>query len=165
MTLNELTARIVGWANDRCLVEERYLPGQFLKLVEEFGEIAAADDGDSTDGVKDGIGDTYVVAAIMAAQIGQSITLLMEQHEALTDGPIAALGRIAACLARGKKDELPSRLGQFMNSVREEALHYVDLEYGLNPLDLLGCVESVWEIIKDRKGKMVDGVFIKEADL
>lgn len=164
MTLNEVTARIVGWANDRCLVEERYLPGQFIKLVEEFGEIAEGDEADDTARVKDGIGDTYVVAAIMAAQIGRSITMLMEQHEALTDGPVAHLGRVAACLARGKKDELPSRLGQFINSVKDEASVYWDGNDVLG-LDLLECVLLSYEVIKDRKGKMVGGVFIKEADL
>lgn len=27
------------------------------------------------------------------------------------------------------------------------------------------CVETAWEDIKDRKGKMINGVFVKEADL
>lgn len=154
MTLNEVTARIVGWANDRCLVEERYLTGQFLKLVEELGEVAAADHREDIGEFKDGVGDSYVVSAIMAAQIGQSITLLREQHECLPDGVLAHIGRIAACLARGKKDELPSRLGQYINAVERDSEE-----------DLLECVTMVWEVIKDRKGKMVDGVFIKEADL
>jgi hypothetical protein len=156
MTLQVLTAKIVGWANDRCLLEERYLHGQFLKLAEELGETAAADVRGELNEVMDGVGDVYVVSAIMAAQIGQSITLLKEQNEDLLDGPVAHLGRIASCLARGRKDLLPSRLGQYINSVEREAI-----EMGI---ELLPCVEMVWEIIKDRKGRMVDGVFIKEND-
>ena len=27
------------------------------------------------------------------------------------------------------------------------------------------CIEMAWDEIKDRKGKMIDGVFVKEADL
>ena len=34
-----------------------------------------------------------------------------------------------------------------------------------NNLTLQDCLLKAWEDIKDRKGKMVDGVFIKEADL
>jgi len=34
-----------------------------------------------------------------------------------------------------------------------------------NGLSLKECVEYAWDDIKDRKGKMVDGVFVKEADL
>lgn len=32
-------------------------------------------------------------------------------------------------------------------------------------LDMSNCIESAYDEIKDRKGKMVNGVFIKEADL
>ena len=32
-------------------------------------------------------------------------------------------------------------------------------------LSLQWCLESAYEEIKDRKGKVVDGIFIKEADL
>tara|TARA_Y100000385_G_scaffold221508_1_gene231220 strand:+ start:758 stop:1138 length:381 start_codon:yes stop_codon:yes gene_type:complete len=34
-----------------------------------------------------------------------------------------------------------------------------------NNLTLKDCLMKAWDDIKDRKGKMVDGVFIKEADL
>lgn len=32
-------------------------------------------------------------------------------------------------------------------------------------LQLHECLESAWMDIKDRKGKMIDGVFVKESDL
>ena len=34
-----------------------------------------------------------------------------------------------------------------------------------NNLDLGACLDIAWEDIKNRKGKMVDGIFVKEADL
>ena len=34
-----------------------------------------------------------------------------------------------------------------------------------NGLSLQICLQKAWEDIKDRKGKMIDGVFVKEADL
>ena len=34
-----------------------------------------------------------------------------------------------------------------------------------NGLTLTECVRQAWDDIKDRKGKMVDGVFVKETDL
>tara|TARA_B100000700_G_C15039482_1_gene854600 strand:+ start:1962 stop:2261 length:300 start_codon:yes stop_codon:yes gene_type:complete len=33
-----------------------------------------------------------------------------------------------------------------------------------NNLSLVDCLEQAWNDIKDRKGKMVDGIFIKERD-
>ena len=34
-----------------------------------------------------------------------------------------------------------------------------------NKLSISQCLKKAWDDIKDRKGKMVDGVFVKEADL
>ena len=34
-----------------------------------------------------------------------------------------------------------------------------------NGLSISECLAQAWDDIKDRKGKMVDGVFVKEADL
>ena len=36
--------------------------------------------------------------------------------------------------------------------------HYFDL-------DIYDCVKAAWDEIKDRKGRMIDGVFVKEGDL
>jgi len=30
---------------------------------------------------------------------------------------------------------------------------------------LVDCLDTAWKDIKDRKGKMIDGIFVKEADL
>ena len=34
-----------------------------------------------------------------------------------------------------------------------------------NDLSITECVRTAWDDIKDSKGKMVDGVFVKEGDL
>lgn len=34
-----------------------------------------------------------------------------------------------------------------------------------NQLTIEDCLFQAWQDIKDRKGKMVDGIFVKEADL
>src|SRR5210317_1509747 len=34
-----------------------------------------------------------------------------------------------------------------------------------NKLSISECLAKAWDDIKDRKGQMVDGVFVKEADL
>ena len=32
-------------------------------------------------------------------------------------------------------------------------------------VDFESCVQAAWNEIKDRKGRMIDGVFVKEGDL
>ena len=34
-----------------------------------------------------------------------------------------------------------------------------------NELTLKDCMQRAWDDIKDRKGKMIDGIFIKEGDI
>ena len=33
-----------------------------------------------------------------------------------------------------------------------------------NGISLTDCLETAWNDIKDRKGRMVDGIFVKEGD-
>ena len=33
-----------------------------------------------------------------------------------------------------------------------------------NNVSLLDCLSRAWDDIKDRKGRMVDGIFVKEGD-
>lgn len=89
------------WAEARNLIAGSEPRAQFLKLIEEVGEIAHGMAKGRPEEIKDGIGDSIVVLTILAAQLGFTV---------------------------------------------EE------------------CIAAAWEEIKDRKGRMVDGVFIKEGD-
>lgn len=93
---------IRGWAEARNLIQGSTPEKQFVKLVEEIGELAAGIMRKNRGAIMDGIGDAVVVLTILAAQHGVTI---------------------------------------------EE------------------CIDAAWDEIKDRKGRMIDGVFVKEADL
>ena len=93
---------IRGWAHDRNLIEGSTPAKQFVKLIEEIGELAAGLARGKEELIKDGIGDAFVVLTILAAQHGWEIE---------------------------------------------------------------DCIELAWNEIKDRKGRMIDGTFVKEADL
>ena len=90
------------WARDRNIVEGSTMQAQFVKLIEETGELARGIAKGHPNEIEDGIGDAVVVLTILAAQ------------------------------------------------------HGVDIE---------ACIELAWNEIKDRKGKMINGTFVKEADL
>lgn len=94
-------ARIRQWASDRNLINGSDPKSQFVKLMEEAGELAQAIAKQRDDEFADAIGDMFVVLTILAAQKEMNI---------------------------------------------EE------------------CIAGAWHEIKDRKGRMVDGVFVKEAD-
>jgi NTP pyrophosphatase (non-canonical NTP hydrolase) len=93
--------QIRQWAHDRNLIEGSDTKSQFVKLMEEAGELAAAIARRDQDEFQDALGDMFVVMTILAAQQG---------------------------------------------------------------LDIEQCIAGAWHEIKDRKGRMVDGVFVKDGD-
>lgn len=67
------------------------------------------------------------------------------------------VGELAAGIARHKDDAIKDGLGDAV-----VVLTILAAQCGMHLED---CIEAAWLEIKDRKGRMVDGVFIKEADL
>ena len=55
-------------------------------------------------------------------------------------------------------------VGQIMESIGDIYVGLVVLCMQLG-LDINDCIKAAYEEIKDRKGKMVDGIFVKEKDL
>lgn len=167
MTLQQLTALIVGWAHDRNLIEGSTPIKQYLKLGEEMGETYEAVNGTrhaesqeeydkAASAMIDGHGDLYVVIAIMAAQLGSSVLHPEAQPSTTTTCVPGAIGLIGGALARGQ-DPMPH-----IWALRDHLEKVADASFTDG---LVGCVEAAWNEIKDRKGRMVDGVFIKEGEL
>ncbi len=93
-------SRVEGWAYDRNLITGTTPDKQFLKLLEEVGELSQALQKKNDADLMDAIGDVSVVLAVLAAQFGTTLE---------------------------------------------------------------ACQEAAWKEIKGRKGKMVNGVFVKEG--
>ena len=100
MNLDKLVSRVELWHIERNLIDGSTDQAQFVKLIEEAGELAGN-------------------------------------------------------IARGK--DLQDDIGDMLVVLINIALR--------NKYDLYECLEVALDDIKDRKGKMVDGVFIKETDL
>ena len=65
------------------------------------------------------------------------------------------LGELSDSVCKGKdiRDDLGDMMVVMINIMER------------NGLDMANCLDKAWEDIKDRKGKMVDGIFVKEDDL
>lgn len=65
-------------------------------------------------------------------------------------------GEVCAAIARGNKEALKDGIGDMVVvlTILAEQSH----------MSIEECINSAWEEIKDRKGKMVNGVFIKEGE-
>jgi len=136
------------WARDRNIIEGLTPHSQFVKLVEEFSEIPADP--------LDGIGDSLVVMCIICAMRNIKFEDLMAvEFDDKSTFPLTALGYLAGDIARGRD---VSR--SMMN------LKYVIHNYcWMYRVKVVDCLAQAWNEIKDRKGKVIDNVFVKEADL
>ena len=165
-TLSDYTQLIVGWAKDRNFIEGATPTAQFDKLFEENGEHAAAAARGKPKLAKDAIGDTFVVLTILAGQIDAEVpltkALIYKGDETLCStvrlSLYAELGHLVVLMdKRCLKSDIEFSMGEIAYLLRRSA---EDLGTTLEE-----CLEMVWNEIKDRKGRMINGVFVKEEDL
>ena len=143
-TLQELQPLILEWAKEKDLLKSENAPKQRLKLLEEVGETAGAILKNNREGVKDGIGDIFVVLVILAEQLSEEILFEM-------DG-----------VAKDDDEDFIFLFDNIINSRRRYfSLTYLnDICVKLN-MDLTECANLAWNEIKDRTGQTINGTFIK----
>lgn len=67
------------------------------------------------------------------------------------------LGEVASGMARNDLEEVKDGIGDTL-------VVLIGLSMQLD-LDITECLELAYNEIKDRKGKLIDGIFVKEDDL
>ena len=133
---------ILDWAKDKNITTEDCIPMQKLKLIEEVGELAKAILKKDIEQQKDGVGDIFVVLTILAEQNKEEF----------------ALDFIMLNFSNDSLSDLLSTIIYDEYTVGFETILEVCKRLDLNILD---CVEFAWNEIKDRKGKTINGTFIK----
>jgi len=160
MKEKELIGKIEQWAEDRNLILGSTPQKQFIKLMEEFGELCAGIARNDKEKIKDSIGDCGVVLIILNEQckIEKDLTFTWEFQIESPENQI----KYTMCYLNdlswlGDASNYKFVLCELIIELNGYA-HY----YGFTMLE---CLEHAYEQIKDRKGKMIDGVFVKEEDL
>ena len=160
MKLQKLITNVQKWSIDRGL-DKADSKKQMLKLYEEFGELASGIAKGNKEVVKDSIGDVVVVLIILAQQQGLekiSDFCVIFDHLSINDlMPRASeyIGLISLRVRR--KDEIEEYIVRLISCLRTIA-KYENLKFE-------DCLSQAWNEIKDRKGKLIDGVWVKEEDL
>ena len=161
MELHKLITNVQQWSIDRGL-DKADSKKQMLKLYEEFGELASGLAKGNKEVVKDSIGDVIVVLIILAQQQGLekisdfNIICNHLQPSELMPQASETIGLISLRVRRIKNEieEPVVRLISYLRTIAKyENLKFED------------CLSQAWNEIKDRKGKLIDGVWVKEEDL
>ena len=155
----ELIEKVEQWSKDRNL-HTADPNKQRLKLWEEFGELNASIARDDREGAIDAIGDMLVVMIIYKQQLGYDSNNVFYPRKDNVD-LFSRLDdtSLIDCMGRGISDSQSCIEG--LGMVTE---NLTVLAYRLNT-NLKECLAAAYDVIKDRRGKMVNGVFVKESDL
>lgn len=176
-TLDVNFQRVREWAEARNLIEGATPQAQFTKLIEEISEFTLGIDQDDIAEITDGLGDSVVVLTIVAAQCGTDIETCIASLDGFMDEANKFTGLLSkAQSVDGLLHTLFNAVGELANGISKKNLTKV--EYGIGAA--FRIIEAIsfrfdttieenfdasYNIIKDRKGKMIDGAFIKEEDL
>lgn len=161
-TKMNLEEKVQQWFIDRNLHEANPVK-QFLKLMEESGELFEGIAKDKPELIYDALGDIQVVMIGFEQQIKNGVQISANQQELELLLMVSSLGNIAqklyshVCHNETQTPLIKSDL-MFLDSV-------VSTVSFCNGTTAESCLEEAYKVIKDRKGKMIDGVFVKEEDL
>lgn len=145
-SLLELQPLIIEWANERNLLFAENATKQKLKLLEETGELASAILKNDVKLQKDAIGDMFVVLVILNEQVKSELSFNTNDFLLETKDIYEVIKQCAFIISSG---ELSTEI-IILNNV-----------CNLLNLDIIECANLAWNEIKNRKGKTINGTFIK----
>ena len=161
----ELVTLTKKWFIDRDLERGGRLDKQSLKLSEEFGELCAGYLKQNEKLTKDSIGDCAVVVVGLALLIDVDAHGIFESADGVR--PKEAMESFKLLNANISEFQLSQDLASKEmcrhNLVR--AVAYLKSISKALDYDFADCFEVAYNEIKDRKGKWIDGSFVKEEDL
>ena len=153
------------WFIDRDLENGGRLDKQSLKLSEEFGELCAGYLKKNEKLTKDSIGDCAVVIVGLALLIKEDVQEIFKDYDNIKrKNVLYSFNLLNANISEFQLSQnLASKEMCRHNLVR--SIGYLksisdDLGY-----DFEECFELAYQEIKDRKGRWIDGSFVKEEDL
>jgi NTP pyrophosphatase (non-canonical NTP hydrolase) len=169
--MKELVEKVELWGEAKGIFKESSAEKQFLKTREEFHEVIDAIIDNDREALIDGIGDTAITLILLSKMKGIDLGLTLSKvsdcsHRVRIGGQIkpcytdvelilvniSLISKLVGC-----------SLSIGLSSVIEHA--FLDLNriaMGLHS-DLEGCIQHSYDIISKRKGKMVNGFFVKEG--
>lgn len=162
--IEELTELTRQWFLDRDITQGDIFK-QTLKLFEELGELCAGYAKQKEQLTKDSIGDCTVVV------VGLAMMIELDPVEVLNKAVDARKGDIKDCfelMIENASEFQFTRKREVKINAKFNLLRIVSylkaiahkLDY-----DFADCFELAYNEIKDRKGKWIDGSFVKEEDL
>lgn len=157
--------KVKQWFIDRDLENGGRLDKQSLKLSEEFGELCAGYLKKNEQLTKDSIGDCAVVIVGLALLIKEDVQEIFEKASFIENEDVMDS-------FKWLNDNISSF--QLNQDLIDKKMCRYNLAHSIGYLKSIStalgysfeeCFELAYQEIKDRKGRWIDGSFVKEEDL
>ena len=163
--MQDLILKIEQWAEDRNIIKGAKPIDQAMKLFAEFGELSDNVGNNQLDKVFDDVGDVFVVLTIIAKQCKLSIFDYLDtklKHSGLKVDVAFLTSELATIATEVYEwNDESTYFPEYALSYAVARLRSIAEQVGLT---LEYCVEQAYNDIKDRKGVVYNGLFIKESD-
>lgn len=149
-------------------IEQGDVNKQGLKLIEEMGELVSGYLKNKEDVIKDSIGDVAVVVVgyAMMAGVNPEQVFFTKKEDYIPDfGGVTAWIWMITDSAFQAKVAQDLGIETSLKTNLQNIICYLDLICRELGYDFTECFESAYNEIKDRKGRWVNGSFVKEEDL
>lgn len=141
MNIEDYKKKFTQWGEDRGIYTDSTLKDQVKKWGEERAEMLIAE---TKEELMDAIGDQFVCLVHC-----ENLSVFIDNGD---------LGILSAPYGYLSNIEMHICAHDWRDAMVELECHAESLD-----LEILECLEMTWMNIKDRKGKMVKGQFVKEA--
>ena len=148
--MEKLKNKVIEWAKNRGIFEKSDPTSQFLKTISEVGELADAVNKNDLPEIKDAIGDISVTLILHAKMTGVDIVF----H----DGVYVALN-VKIAVVHLIEDICKAQKSEYDDSIY--LLNGIAAYYNWT---LQECLQSAYDVISKRTGKMGNGVFVKDGN-
>jgi hypothetical protein len=165
MIKQEQVEKVISWGEVVGIFENGNPARQMLKTVEEFGEVADGIIKGDRDEMADGVGDVFVTIILQAKLQGYHFDDIFKALESMPlvfkgtfSEMLSCLGFLSGAIAKERKDDILRGIACVAFSLEAFADQH--------NLDTAECLDAAYKVIARRvgKGKMVDGVFVKNED-
>lgn len=160
MSIQDLIKNIEKWAEDRNIINGCMPIDQAMKLFSEAGELS--DNIGKGKDIKDDVGDVFVVLTIISKQMNKSLTFLNFESIKWAEGENKNL----VSLLFTSLSEFVSHASQnyWSHGLARRSINILSAIAANHGTTLEECVNVAYNDIKDRKGIMHNGVFVKSDD-
>lgn len=169
MEIKELIKNIEQWGIDRELDKKGTVKGQQVKTCEEMAELIIGISKDNIEVIKDSVGDV-IVTLIIGNMIDEKYDFYKLYEEAKSDyerlkRAFNDLEKIQVIECINSYSISLARNGYSDDMYIKNAIYCLMRISSIYKLEIKDCLAAAYKEIAGRKGKMIDGTFVKEDDL